>query len=230
MVLDRLGRADRAGPLIGWLDVNRPSIPGTPGMRDQPGRLSQQLRQQLGDAQFETLRLRGANATLEVVLAEALRELGEPGEPTSVDRQQWRTTELGPSAKLMRVRGASTLGASGVLGRSPTDASVGSMRRSSNRRSTPSENARPRTYARRPRRASSNCRSSRSRTQTLDGRDDHRIGTHGPRTSVTWSSGLAFARRHTTDVGFATRQRRGSTCGDGLLLPMSSTDRQIAGV
>ena len=40
-------------------------------------------RQQLGDAQFEALRLRGANATLDDVLAEALRELGEPGEPES---------------------------------------------------------------------------------------------------------------------------------------------------
>lgn len=81
VLLDRSGRAERAVPLIGWLEVNRPSIPGTPGMRDHPGVLGRELRARLGDAAYETQRLRGAGATTAEVIDLALRELTELFEP-----------------------------------------------------------------------------------------------------------------------------------------------------
>jgi hypothetical protein len=81
VVLDRLGRAERAAPLIGWLDVNRPSIPGSPGMRSHPSELRDRLRDDLGHAQFEALHATGANFTLMEVIGTALRELSELAEP-----------------------------------------------------------------------------------------------------------------------------------------------------
>ena len=80
VILDRSDRAERAVPLIGWLEVNRPSIPGTPGMRDHPATLGHGLRRRLGDAAYETERVRGADATTAEVIdlaSEALTELAE---------------------------------------------------------------------------------------------------------------------------------------------------------
>ena len=75
VILDRSDRAERAVPLIGWLEVNRPSIPGTPGMRDHPATLGHGLRRRLGDAAYETERVRGADATTAEVIDLALEAL-----------------------------------------------------------------------------------------------------------------------------------------------------------
>lgn len=80
VVLDRLGRAERAVPLIGWLAVNRPSIPGSPGMRNHPGELAQRLRNELGEVRFEELRSTGADLTLPDVIALALHEISDLGD------------------------------------------------------------------------------------------------------------------------------------------------------
>jgi hypothetical protein len=77
VVLDRLGRAERAIPLIGWLDVNRPSIPGSPGMRSHPGELAQRLRNELGQVRFEELRSAGADLMLPEVIGLALQEISD---------------------------------------------------------------------------------------------------------------------------------------------------------
>jgi hypothetical protein len=74
VVLDRLGRAERAIPLIGGLDVNRPSIPGGPGMRSHPGELARRLRNELGRVRFEELRSAGADLMLPEVIGLALQE------------------------------------------------------------------------------------------------------------------------------------------------------------
>ena len=87
VILDRSDRAERAVPLIGWLEVNRPSIPGTPGMRDHPAALGRDLRRRLGDATYETERVRGADATTAEVIdlaLDALTELTELTEPAEL--------------------------------------------------------------------------------------------------------------------------------------------------
>jgi predicted ATPase/DNA-binding SARP family transcriptional activator len=85
MVLDRVGCAERVIPLIGWLEVNRPSIPGTPGMRGHPTALAERLRAQLGDTAYLTARAEGIDLTVEGVIRAALRELDEAVPPPATD-------------------------------------------------------------------------------------------------------------------------------------------------
>jgi hypothetical protein len=72
VVMDRVGWAEPAATLIGWLDVNRPSIPGTPGMRSHPRVHSDELRQRLGQPAFEALHRAGTTLSIEAAIRTAL--------------------------------------------------------------------------------------------------------------------------------------------------------------
>lgn len=75
VVLERTGRPELAAPFIGWLDITRPAIPGTPGMRQHPLDLAQRLHSQMGAAGFEIARSAGTTYSTHEVIIAALRAL-----------------------------------------------------------------------------------------------------------------------------------------------------------
>ena len=75
VVLDRLGPNDEALALLGWLDVNRPSIPGTPGMREHPQTFGRRIRTSVGETVFRSAAAAGAILTAAEVIRVALDAL-----------------------------------------------------------------------------------------------------------------------------------------------------------
>ena len=75
VVLERLGSPEHAIPLIGWLEVNRPSIPGTPAMRSHAQLLAAHLRSTVGEAAFGTGSATGATFSLTEAVQAALTEI-----------------------------------------------------------------------------------------------------------------------------------------------------------
>ncbi len=72
VLIDRLGTPADAVPLLGWLEINRPSIPGTPGMRAHPQTFAAQVRARVGDAAFHTGQAFGASLSVTEVIRTAL--------------------------------------------------------------------------------------------------------------------------------------------------------------
>lgn len=69
-VLDRCGEPARAARLVGWLTTNRPSIPGSPGMRSHPIELGERLAAQ-SRAHYDREAAAGAGLPLIEALAHA---------------------------------------------------------------------------------------------------------------------------------------------------------------
>jgi len=63
VLLDRQDRTELAAPLVGWLTTARAGIPGTPGMREHPVALKQQLATRLGSDSATDLLHQGEQAT-----------------------------------------------------------------------------------------------------------------------------------------------------------------------
>lgn len=75
VVLDRLGVPDRAAPVGGWLEQNRPAIPATPGMRNHPSIVADRLRCDLGLGRANELIESGSLLSLQQIAAIARREV-----------------------------------------------------------------------------------------------------------------------------------------------------------
>ena len=77
VVLDRLGVPERAARIVGWLEGNRTAIPGTPGMRNHPSLVAEQLRRDLGVTHADDVIDAGSRLTLEQIMVVAQQELAD---------------------------------------------------------------------------------------------------------------------------------------------------------